>query len=817
MRVFTEYRSDPRGVDTAAPVFSWIPEALRQAACRVRVQRLPDDGGAPVLCFDSGRVDTPVCTGLPYAGTPLLPDTVYLWDVTAFSADGQSESGTGRFATGLLGRPIGRAMQAVPSGTDDSDTAPRFLRRIDVEKPVARATIFVRTNGFYELYADGTRIGEQCLAPAVAPSPDEEERPRFLPYDVHDVTDLLQSGTHTLALWLGDGYGPRFSEWGWRYQGQKQAQLLLRLHYADGTTQEICADEHWLCCPHSPIVHNDLYAGEQYDATAEDGWLLPGFSAAGWQAAVTVDAPGEPLFCPLCPPIVPAGELRPSLVRRTADGSVWDMGQNFSGVVRLTVQGARDTAVTLRHAEDIAPDGSLDTYTNRNAAATDVYILRGEGIEQYQPRFTYHGFRYVEVTGAQPIDLVGIMLYTAVPETGHIVASDPLLARVWENIRWSMRADRMSYPTDCAARDERTPCQMDSATYEETAMLTADLRAYYRHWLRCTRGTMRAPDWSGDAVLICHRLWLYGGDEQIVRESFPILRDYLDHLMTTRAADGTIRQGFGDWAAPNADGSFDGSFADVAEVDTALLSHILRLGAELADAVGAPDGARLRAAADEVSDAYARAFYDEAAGSFGAHLTPNVLALAFSLGSAEMRAAAGRYIVRDLRKNGVTPRVGIYGARYLPQVLFALGEPELGLGVLTATDYPSIGWQIGRGATTLWEQWQEKGGMESHDHAMFAGLGTALYTGLAGIRPTAPGFLRAEIAPQLPRTLDRLSCETDTPCGPIAVDWARRSDGVRLCVHVPPQVTAEFVCPQTGRRSTLSGGEHRFFYAERKA
>ena len=815
MELFTDYIKEPVGLDAHFPRFSWICGDFVQTAYRIQVllQAENPDGG-DVLCWDSGRVDSNETVGIRYAGAALEADRRYAWRVRLYGAQGETAQAASCFQTGMLDEswPASWIMTLPDGEAPDTDSSPLLRRTFAIEKPLRRATAFVYTNGFYELYGNGIRAGKRQLAPAVAPSPDGETEKRFFPYDVQDMTPLLHEGVNVVGLWLGDGYNENFNQWGWRYAGAKKALFLLSLWYADGSHAFLASDSRWTFCRQSPIIHNGIYAGEWYDASLEKDWLSPDFNDA-WEPVFTAEPPAGRLVSCLVPPIMAMEEIHPVQKWQTPRGSwILDMGQNFAGVVRLRVRGEAGRKVILRHAEDITAQGELDVYTNRAAAAADTYVLSGKGTEVYQPRFTYHGFRYVELENYPGIPesdaVVGVALHASVEETGRFITNNAPINRLYQNIRWSIRSNMMSYPTDCPCRDERTPCLMDSAVYEETALHIFQMHAYYQNWLRSILGTARTPDWSGDQVLLCHHLWRYYGDTAIVEECYPAIRRYLFQCLEMRDARGLIPKNFGDWAAPSETGSFDESFADVAQVNTALLAHLLELGAALADCLRQPDADAFRIEAAAVRQAYVQAFYEAEQGRFGETLTPNLLALAFRIGNEEQRNAARRYVLQDLEEHAYTSRTGIYGTRYFLDALLAAGEADAAYRVLTATVYPSFGWQIEQGATTLWEQWQKKGGMQTHNHAMFAGIGTAFFTFLAGIQPLEAGYRSVRIAPCVPGGLQTLDCSVKAVRGRIAVQWAKEADRLVLTIHTPPSMSLELIAPFTKEVRRLSGGRH---------
>jgi len=466
MNLYVDYQLVPKAIDSLKPVFGWNDLPFVQTAYQLAVlldEETPDS--APIVCWDTGQIDGAHCTGIPYEGIALEPDRLYRCCLTVWGEGRQQIHKTADFRTGMLGVDWpARFIRVQEDPTAPAvDTSPRLRGCITIDKPISHATAFVYTNCFHELYCEQQRIGDYRLASATAPCPHPETTMRYYPYDTYDLTPYLHMGDNRVGLWLGDGYNDAFNEWGWRYSGAKQALVLISLRYADGSHAFIPADGQWQYHPQSPILQNGIYHGEWYDATLESDWMT---ETDGWQPVFVGDASTIPLISTPAPPIKEMEYLHPIALWQNAAGNwVADMGQNFAGVVRLRVQGAAGDTVILRHAEDIDENGELDVYTNRWAKVVDTYVLRGDGEEVYQPRFTYHGFRYVEIEGypgtptAQ--DITGVVMHTAVQETGVFVTDNPYINRLYQNLRWSIRSNMMSYPSDCPCRDERTPCQME--------------------------------------------------------------------------------------------------------------------------------------------------------------------------------------------------------------------------------------------------------------------------------------------------------------------------------------------------------------------
>ena len=675
---------------------------------------------------------------------------------------------------------------------------PRLRKTFTLGKPVRRATASVCGLGFHELHINGAKAGGRVLAP-----PNTPYAQRLL-FDTIDVTALLQKGPNAVGLWLAPGYSDDYSQWGWKWELPKRAILQLDILHDDGSRTTVATDDTWRSGP-SPLTFASLYDGEIFDATQEaDGWAMPSFNAAAWQPVRPLPPPQAKLLPNTMPPLRVMQTFRPVAVTEPKPGVfVFDMGQNFAGWTRLRAQGPRGTRVTLRHSELTDPDGMIDPWTNRRAKATDAFILAGTGApETYEPRFTYHGFRYVEVTGypGRPTadDITGCAVHADLPAAGTFRCSDDTLNKLHSNALWSMRGNFVGIPTDCPQRDERTPCQMDSLAYEDTALCAFQMNAYYAKWLDDITGGRGNPDWNGDAIFLPWRLYRHYGDLRILERHYANMRDYVDTLHAKNP--GHIHtEGFGDWCPPN-DGTWQSYHGDVTDVNTSLYAALTRIVSQTADRLGhTEDAARFARLADDIAAAFHAARYDPARATYGdGSQTTAILPLALGIAPPANRAAIFARLADTIRtKDKGRLDTGIFGTRYLADVLCDFGEADLALDMLTQPEYPGFGFQIANGATTLWEQWTFKGGMNSHNHAMFAGVASSFYTRLAGITPLKPGFAEIGIRPVFPKRLTFAEATQETIRGHVAVRWERKNSRIEIDVTVPVNTTARITLPIT--------------------
>ncbi|WP_246292467.1 family 78 glycoside hydrolase catalytic domain [Lentzea indica] len=689
-----------------------------------------------------------------------------------------------------------------------------------LDRPVVSARAHVYGLGFYELHLNGGKVGDHVLTPASTPY---EKRNL---HDTYDVTPLLRQGSNAAGVWLGNGYGQRFNPYGFRWLGTKQAIVLLAVTFADGTRTTITTDGSWRWSD-GPITSNDIYGGESYDARLrQQGWDRPGFDDSRWHSVRTTTAPSPVLTANDAPPIRVVQTLKATALTQPRPGvHVYDFGQNIAGWPKLRVTGPAGTTVRMRTAEELRADGLLDTTTNRNAAATDSYTLDGSvGAQTYEPRFTYHGFRYLEVTGypgTPNLDSVTAQVTRAdVASTGTIHSSDPLLNRIWRNNRWAMLNNSMSLPTDTPVRDERTPPGMDVQAYHAAAIREFGMERFYaKYLLDLPPGTAlpndahnaQQPDMGGGSVSLAWSLYEQYGDKSLLARDYPAMKSFADANAATHPdLIWPDDRGFGDWCPPvhgpdagNGQGSptTGQCFSERSLVNTALSYRQTSDVAKAAAALGLQeDAAHFRQLSSSIARAFNARFLDATGSFYGSgRQTTSILPLAFGMVPDDRIPAVGARLAETiLGKDNGHLDTGIFGTRYLLDALAVAGRIDVARTILGQTTYPGFGYQISRGATTPWEQWTYESNMETHDHAMFAGINATLYTRLGGITPASPGYASITIAPQVPAGLTRLSASIDTVRGTVRSSWVSRPCTFDLTVIVPVNAVATVSVPLFG-------------------
>ncbi len=833
---------NPEGVDFHKPMFGWIlpPEQGRQqAAYEILVASSTNtlaQNDADV--WDSGKVDSSQSLQVDYEGKALVSGSAYFWKVRVWDAGGTKSqwSVPAYWTMGLFntsdwkGKWIGHDEAEAP----ESRALPaRWLRKeFTVSKPIDRATVYFSGLGWSELYVNGQRVGDHVLSPPLSQYPNREY------YETYGVTDLLTNGGNAMGVVLGDGrfFAPRTNAANAGYP-----KLILQLHiaYADGTATDIVSDASWKLSTGGPITANNEYDGEQYDARKEfPDWSQRGFDDSAWRPADLVSAPDGVLSGVRQEPVRVTEQVKPVSMKEIKPGVfIFDMGQNIAGWCELKVEGPAGTQVTLRHAETLTPDGNLYTANLRSAKVTDVYTLKGGGPETWQPRFTLHGFRYVEVTGypGKPAldSLTGCVVGDDLPDTGEFECSNPLLNKIYHNIVWGVRDNYRSIPTDCCQRDERQGWLGDRAEESRGEAYFFDNDAFYSKWMEDIADCQRP---SGSISSVCPTYWrIYAddvtwasaslvipgmlrdqfGDKQAVAEHYDCAKKWMDH-MEGFITNGIISQDvYGDWCMPPEDPKLIHSRDPSRITGKALLAtpffyNDLRLMRSYALQLGKTnDAANYEQLAETMKEAFNKRFLNRDTGQYdNGTPTSSVLPLAFDMVPPEMRYRAFHYLTGKLwgtwRGHIGT---GLVGGKYLMRVLTENGDPDLAYSIVTQTNYPGWGYMVEHDATTVWELWNgdtADPSMNSGNHVMLIGdLATWMYENLAGIKPdpTQPGFKHIIMRPLPIGDLKFVKAAHCSPYGWIRSEWHLDQNEFDWHIEIPANTTATIYLPTTHAES----------------
>jgi alpha-L-rhamnosidase len=849
----TEHLTDPVGLGERAPRLSWKLVSARRGTLQSAYQlRVADDSaalaGRPL--WDTGRVPSDSSLLRPYAGPALASGRRYWWQVRVWDDQGRPSawSAPAFWETGLLepGDWTARWITpALPEDTTRSNPSPMLRRDFALDGGrIVAARLYVTSRGLHEVEINGRRVGDQLFAPGWT-SYDHR-----LQYLTHDVTALVRPGANAVGAVLGDGWyrgrlGFETQRNTYGHQLGLLAQLVVR--YADGRTQVVGTDDRWRAAT-GPIVQSDIYDGETYDARLErPGWSRPGYDARAWRPVRPMAPTRAALVAPAAPPVRRVEERRPARVFRTPAGeTVFDFGQNMVGWVRLRARGPAGTRVRLRHAEALDKAGNLYTANLRSAKATDEFVLRGAGADEvFEPRFTFHGFRYVAVEGYPGAPdagaLTGVVLHSDLPRTGAFATSSPMLDRLQRNIVWGQRGNFLDVPTDTPARDERLGWTGDAQAFAPTAAFNYDVSGFFAKWLADLALDQRAsgavPDvvpnvlkrhdpaghsaagWGDAGTIIPWAMYLHYGDRRLLERQYPSMRRLVE-FQRAQAGDSLLWKSgwhYGDWLAfATTRSDYPGATTDKDLIATAFFAHSADLVARAAAALGrADDARRYRDLFGRVRAAFARE-YVTASGRLSSNTqTAYALALEFDLLPPGLRAAAGARLAADVRAFGHLT-TGFLGTPHLAPALTRAGHADLAYQLLLREKYPSWLYPVTQGATTMWERWDgvkpdstfQDVGMNSFNHYAYGAVGAWMYATLAGldVDPDEPAYRHAIIAPRPGGGLTAVRATLETPYGPLGSAWEIGGGRFQLTVRVPANARATVWLPEARLAAVTESG-----------
>jgi alpha-L-rhamnosidase len=722
------------------------------------------------------------------------------------------------------------------------------LRRgFDVAKPVRSARLFATALGAYKFHLNGRAVGDQVLSPGWT---DFRQR---VTYQEYDVTSMIHQGRNAAGVYLAPGWYSTPLEWvgqGNNYGDTSPAvRAELRIEHTDGSVEWVVTDDSWRA-DDSPIEKAEIYDGETYDARKQQpGWDTSEFSSAKWNSVAVIKPREVKVEWQSFQPIRAAKSFRAISVNQLKDGSfIYDFGQELAGVARIEVQGKAGTDVRLRFAEVLNPDGTLYVDNLRNAKATDHYILSGHGREEYQPLFTFHGFRYVEISGisaALPLYAVNaIVLHTDAPNIIDLKTGSPMVNKLWSNILWGQWSNFVGVPTDCPQRDERLGWSADAQVFWRAASYNMDLAAFSRKYAADLRGTqvgtpmygIYAPGtakpnpgfgagWSDAGIIVPWTSWIQTGDQKILRENWDGMKQYVAAIESANP-DHLWKDGsgiaFGDWLSP------EGTTSQVL-ISTAYWAYDVTLMRQMAHALGKDD--------DELTyaDEFAKiqtAFNHEFVRSDGyvglrdqkktdadqnksltETQTGYVLALHMNLLPASLRPLATKRLVDRIAANGWRLGTGFLGTPYLLEVLSDGGYSDVAYKLLLNTSYPSWGYMVDHGATTMWERWNGDAmrgdpGMNSYNHYAYGAVAEWIYRYAAGLDTDAsgPGFHEILLHPQFDSRLGSVEVSYQSPYGTVSSSWRVQSETVLWNITIPPNTSARLsLTPEEESRFKIQG------------
>jgi alpha-L-rhamnosidase len=828
----SEYEKNPIGIDLS-PLLSWRLETDRrgvlQTAYRIIVSSSPEklavDNGD---MWDSGKVDSSKSAGIPYNGKNLTGRQRYYWKVKVWpNTNAASEwSEPAFFEMGLLEQDDWKSgwigyIPGMPGRVH------YFKGTYVPPKPIRQARAYVAGVGYYELFINRKKVGDHVLDPA------QSNYNKRVYYVTYDITGYLLQEPNSFVIPVAPGW-----------MGASRLRIQIEITYEDNTT-EILASDRFRSVTTGPVMYSSIFDGEQYDARLNVAQLYQpgihqGLMNEQWALAHNTDDPAGTMVAQKIDPIKIVGQITPVSVTEPRPGIyVFDAGRNLAGWAAIKVKGNAGTKITLRFAETLYENGLVNQENLRNAKAEDSYILNGNGEETWEPAFTYHGFRYVQVEGfpypPRPEDITVKEVHSDVEKTGSFRCSNQLLNDIHQMIVNTEASNLHSIPTDCPQRDERMGWLNDLTVRIEQAIYNFDFSRFYPKFMDDIHDTqdkdgtitcvapfrfgMRPADpVSASYLLLAQKCYEFYGNRRIIEDHFDGMKAWVDYL-NSRTENGIVDYSYyGDWCPPQKflmDSSGSGVSRDTPGqfISTGYLYYCAQLLSDMAEVIGRQaDAAQYKTLADEIYAAVNREYWDEKTGGYASNNQAcNSFALYLGLADKSKAPRVIKNLVDDVKKHDYHLTTGNLCTKYLLEVLTEHGYPEAAYRIATQTTYPSWGYMLANGATTLWERWEYLTGsaMNSHNHPMMGSAGSWFYKYILGIVPDFdyPGFERFSIKPFIIRDLDFAEGEFNTIKGKIKTAWSKRGNTLTMAVTIPENSTAIVYVPARNVESVTENGK----------
>ncbi len=849
IHVRVEHRQDALGIGTDRPRLSWIVETEIQGWVQDSYEIEEYDTNNQLL-NQTGRVesDQSVLISWPFAllaSRERVSVRARVWGKDGSASDW---SELVPVETGLLSPSDWGARFISPDWEEDasrSNPSPYLRREFELHAGIQFARLYITALGLYEAEINGQIVGDHVFSPGWTVY---DERLR---YQTFVVTEMLVEGRNAIGTILGDGWfrGRIGFGGGQRNVYGKQLALLaqLEVQYADGSSEHIITEDTgtWRAAT-GAILSSGIYDGETYDARREpSGWSMPGFDDSGWSGVRSVDWNMNALEAPLGPPVRRIEQVAPVSIHESPSGkTIIDFGQNLVGRLAIKVNGSAGHTITLRHAE-VLEHGELGTRPLRFAEATDHYTLKGSGAETWEPRFTFHGFRYVEVNNwpgeLNLTDLNAIVLHSDLERTGWLECSNPLLNQLHQNVVWGMRGNFLDVPTDCPQRDERLGWTGDLEVFAPTASYLYDVSGLLQSWLKdlaveqhksggavphvvpnvLGKNSAAAAAWADAATVVPWVLYERFGDKGMLIDQFESMRAWVDYVAALTGESRLWDKGFqfGDWLDPTAPPDKPAQArTDKAIVASAYFIHSADLVAHAAEVLGrTTEQQKYLAIAKEARAAFAREYITPAGRLMCDAETAYALVIAFDLlPTPEQRQRAGERLNELVRESGYHIRTGFVGTPLICDALCSTGHYVAAYRLLLQQECPSWLYPVTMGATTVWERWDSMlpdgtinpGEMTSFNHYALGAVADWMHRTIGGLTPIEPGYRRMEIRPRPGGGLTHACARHVTPYGQVESSWKIENGKFDLNVTIPPNTAALVTLPNSEQTAVGSGVWH---------
>lgn len=842
-----EHLQNPLGIDAKHPRLTWMLDDNSQGVKQIAYQLVVGTDSLNVLkgegdMWDTGRLESEDILAV-YAGKPLNPFTRYYWSVIVWNQDKEKESSAvNSFETGMMSVENWQGAWIGDGQDVNYEPAPYFRKKFSTEKTIKAARAYIAVGGLYELYINGAKIGNHRLDPLYT----RYDRRNL--YVTYDVTNQLQSGDNAIGVLLGNGWYNHQSMAVWDFhrapwRNRPTFCLDLRITYEDGTVETIRTDRDWKTSS-GPLIFNSIYTAEHYDARLEqEGWNTPDFDDSKWHGVGYRSVPSRVVSAQQVQPIRNVLTLPAKSLKKLDDNTyLFDFGQNMSGVTRIKVSGEEGTIVKIKHGERLSEDGRIDMSNidvyyrgdrEKDPFQTDILTLSGEGEDEFMAKFNYKGFRYVEVTSDKPVtlsenSLTAYFMHSDVPPVGEIKSSNSLIDKLVWATNNAYLSNLMGYPTDCPQR-EKNGWTGDGHFAIETALYNFDGITVYEKWLADHRdeqqpngvlpdiiptggwgyGTDNGLDWTSTIAIIPWNLYLFYGDSRPLEECYDNIKRYVDYVDRT-SPDHLTSWGRGDWVPVKSHSNKELTSSVYFYVDTKILANAAKLFSK------EDDYKYYTALAKKIKDAINAKYLNRETGVYASGTqTEQSVPLQWDVVPEDMISKVSQNLAEKVKEAGFHLDVGVLGAKAILNALSENGHAETAYKVAVQDTYPSWGWWIVNGATTLLENWDLQAERDiSDNHMMFGEIGAWFYKGLGGIFPDEeqPGFKHIILRPNFIDGLEQFEAKHKSPYGEIVSKWTAKKQNVTYEIVIPANSSATLYLPESiaGEKvMTLEAGTHK--------
>lgn len=820
-----EYLVNPIGIDSPSPRFVWQMSADNPGKSQIAYEIIVGTDSLAIVkgkanLWDSGKVNTSASLAV-YSGESILPFSKYFWRVKIWDEKGipSKWSDVASFETGMIDSKNWQGDWISDTRDINLKPAPWFRKEFSATKTVQSARAYIAVGGLYELYINGEKVGNHQLDPMYT------RFDRRTLYVTHDVTKLIHEGGNAIGVLLGNGWYNHQSTAVWYFHEapwRDRPKFCLDLHiiYSDSTKQIISTSTEWKTAL-SDVVFNSIYTAEHQDARLkQNGWNKTGFDDSKWQAAIPVSSPSNNIVAQNLHPIRNVKEIAAKEMVKFSDKNyLFDFGRNISGITKLKIKGPAGTEIRLIHAERLGENGKADLSNidvhyrptdDTDPFATDIYTLSG-GDDEFMPYFNYKGFQYVEVKSSNPVQLseeslTAYFMHSDIPVAGGINSSNPTLNKIWEATNNSYLSNLFGYPTDCPQR-EKNGWTGDAHIAIETGLYNFDGITVYEKWLADHRdeqqpnGVLPAiiptsgwgytwangPDWTSTIAIIPWNIYLFYGDSRLLEQCYENIKRYVDNI-NYESPEGLTSWGLGDWVPVKSVSPKEFTSSVYYYTDVTILAKAALLFGHQSDFK------KYTALAEKIKNAINSKYLNNETGIYGSGLQTELsVALYWGIVPDSLKGKVAENLANRVIQDDKHIDVGLLGTKAILNALSENGYAELAYEVALQETYPSWGWWIKNGATTLYENWDIKSDRDlSMNHIMFGEIGAWFYKGLGGIFPDPenPGFKNMILKPNFITSLEHFEASHDCPSGKIISKWEREGNILKYSVVVPPNSTA---------------------------